>query len=468
MKKNLLFVFADQWRRCSLGIYDQDPVFTPNMDTFSRKAVVCNNVYSSCPLCSPARAALLTGLRPLETGVFTNCKNALDIRLRDEDICISDVLKREGYQTGYIGKWHLDEPETNNYKVVQSGAEKWDAYTEPGPRRHNFDFWHAYNACDNHNFPHYWENTSSQLVYDKWSPIHETDVAIDFLDNCNKEMPFALYLSWNPPHSPYDTAPDCYKALYRDLNYFRKNVELSRLGSVMHHTFEPFPLNYKEAVGLTRNYFAAISGLDDQFGRLIRYLKEKKLYENTIVVLTADHGDMLLSHSLIGKHVWYEESIGIPFVIGGGGLEAGCTETVFCSEDIPSTLLDLLHIEIPESWKGKSVAKSIVERSTNEDSCSFIAAYPGRDVFVDAYKRSGDNILLYGWRAVRTNRYTYVIDAGYLPGSPLEYYLFDNIVDPFQMHPKTGDVARTTAFDLDTLLVSHLKTMKDPFVLHLD
>ena len=94
--RNLLFVFTDQWRRSALGIYGEEPVQTPNMDGFARDGIICTDAVSSCPLCSPARASLMSGLYPLRTGVFTNCKNATDIRLKDDDVCISDILKSNG------------------------------------------------------------------------------------------------------------------------------------------------------------------------------------------------------------------------------------------------------------------------------------------------------------------------------------------------------------------------------------
>ena len=138
--RNLVFVFADQWRRSAAGPYHDDPVYTPNIDAFGKEAVVCTGAVSSFPLCSPARASLLSGLYPLSTGVFTNCKPGVDVKLDENTVCISDVLHENGYLTGYIGKWHLDEPEISHDPSPRSGAGGWDAYTPPGKGRHGFDF----------------------------------------------------------------------------------------------------------------------------------------------------------------------------------------------------------------------------------------------------------------------------------------------------------------------------------------
>ena len=156
-KKNLLFIFADQWRRDAMGFANADPVKTPNMDSFARESVYCTDAVSTFPLCSPHRASLLTGKNPLHTGVFTNCKTGLAMGLKEEEYCIGDALKDCGYQTGYIGKWHLDEPDKNHSENPESGARNWDAFTPPGVRRHGFDFWYSYGAWDQHMTPHYWK-----------------------------------------------------------------------------------------------------------------------------------------------------------------------------------------------------------------------------------------------------------------------------------------------------------------------
>ena len=121
---NLLYIFADQWRRDAIGIYDKR-VITPNMDKFVGESVVFDRAYSSCPLCSPHRGCLLTGKYPVNTNVFTNCKPDVNACLREDDVCVSDILKSNGYTTGYIGKWHLDRPD---------GSGGWDAYTPPAKK----------------------------------------------------------------------------------------------------------------------------------------------------------------------------------------------------------------------------------------------------------------------------------------------------------------------------------------------
>lgn len=460
MKKNILFVLADQWRRSAVGYAGQEPVITPNIDAFAADSMVCTNGVSSCPLCSPARASLLTGKHPLATGVFTNCKTGTSIRLQDDEVCISDVLKEQGYQTGYIGKWHLDEPEANHMKDPPSGARNWDAYTPPGPRRHGFDFWYAYNACDEHATPHYWRDSDQMINQDVWSPIHETDIALQFLDSRNQNLPFALFLSWNPPHSPYDTAPQQYKKLYENLDLPRKqNVQL---GAVHHHTFEEYELDEDAFRSLQSGYYAAITGLDDQFGRLVEYLKRNNIFSNTLVVLTADHGDMLASHQLIGKHVWYEESIGVPLLFGGMGLPSGKTDTVIGSPDIAPTILELLNLPIPATMQGVSCSSSIKQGMTDDGKVCFLAACPGREVFLKQFDAASLDPKAYGWRAVRTTDACYVVEVGYTTTPCLHRYFYDLHTDPEQLQPTTLSVHHP----LESDLIKWLKDTNDPFITH--
>ena len=158
---NLLYIFADQWRAHGIGAAGEDPVLPPNMDAFAAESMSCTNAVSTYPLCSPHRASLLTGKYPQSCGMWTNCKIGVDevVMLRPQEVTISDVLHEAGYDTGYIGKWHLDGSEENFHASPSSGARYWDAYTPPGERRHHFDYWLSYGAMDKHLEPHYWKDT---------------------------------------------------------------------------------------------------------------------------------------------------------------------------------------------------------------------------------------------------------------------------------------------------------------------
>lgn len=308
-KKNLLYIFADQWRAQAIGAAGEDHVSTPHMDRFAGESMAFNHAVSTYPLCSPHRASLLTGKYPYCCGMWTNCKTGLDeaVMLRPQEVTISDVLHENGYETAYVGKYHLDASEMNFHEKPESGAVNWDAFTPPGERRHHFDFWYSYGAMDQHMSPHYWRDDPQKMEGRTWSPEHETDVVLDYLDNRNKEKPFCLFLSWNPPHPPYDLLPEKYADHYRGKELvFRGNVPEELRSD------EAFRKKFAE-------YYGAIEGLDDNFGRIMEYLDREGLEEDTIVVLSADHGDCMGSHGLMGKNIWYDESIRIPLYIRGPG-----------------------------------------------------------------------------------------------------------------------------------------------------
>lgn len=466
-KKNLLYIFADQWRYHAVGEVREDAVLTPNIDEFAKESMRCDQAISTYPLCSPHRAALLTGKYPLSCGMWSNCKPGLydKLMLRDQEVLISDVLHEHGYDTAYIGKWHLDSSELNFHKHPASGAVNWDAYTPPGDRRHHFDFWYSYGAMDNHLDPHYWRDTDSQIKPKKWSVEHETDVALEYLERrqdvaekglgSQAPKPFCMFISWNPPHPPYDQVPDRYLELYPEgSEAFRENVPQAMRD-------DP---GYRKS---WREYYAAVSGVDDQFGRILAYLKESGLDQDTIVVLSADHGDCMGSHGVYGKNIWWEESVRIPLYIGGPELASGTTDTLLVSCDHMPTLLDLLDTPIPDTVEGVSHA-SVFRGEPLEHPIrdhAFLCMVPGMPKMVAEYTRRGLDNRCFGWRGVRTLRYTYIVDNGTSPGEPQRRYIYDNVEDPYQMDGKELAIDDPVCKEWDMILRTYLEEQQDGFLL---
>lgn len=464
-QKNLIYIFADQWRSSSVGFVGEEPVETPNIDQFREEATNCDQVFSSFPLCSPHRASLMTGKYPLSAGFFTNAKPGLKVRLQDYEIGVGDTLKKAGYQTAYIGKWHLDEPDVNHEEKPVSGARDWDAFTPPGPRRHGFDYWYSYGTYDEHLHPHYWKDTPEMIQVDEWSVAHETKKAIEYLEEKRQpDQPFAMYLSWNPPHSPYEEVPEEYLDLYRDKDIsLRKNVKIENLH---HHTGEEEPYNEEELTLATKRYYAAISGIDDHFSKLIEYLKETGLYEDTIIVLSSDHGDMLGSQGLMGKHVWYEEAIHIPCIFRVPGNNKETSHTIMASQDMMPTILGLLDIEIPETVEGEDCSSYILTEQEDYDRVSFILACPGKVTLVEKYKEHGLDARDFGWRAVRTQTYTYVMSLGYDIVADKQRHLYNIAEDPYQMNPLDVEKAENQEIikNLEGKLTDWMMEQKDGFI----
>lgn len=457
MKQNLLYIFADQWRYQAIGCHHGDQVVTPNMDRFAAESMDFTHAYSTFPLCSPHRASLMTGKYPFNVGMWTNCKIGLEekIMLKPQETCIGNVLKDNGYQTGYIGKWHLDASELNFTPHPESGAMEWDAYTPPGERRQGFDYWLSYGACDEHLDPHYWMDSVKQIKPGKWSAEYETDKAIEYMERRkDDEAPFALFLSYNPPHLPYELVPDQYYDKFRDLDIdYRPNV----------------PDDMKEGILKTqsRQYFAAVHGIDEQFGRIYDYLKENGLEENTLVVLSADHGEMLGSHHLMSKNVWYEESIHIPlFMRQKGRIEAGENPVIFASPDHMPTLLGLLDIPVPETCQGYDHTKGMFGQDDKTPRDMFLCSYPGSAELVSTFSRQGLTHKAYGWRGIKGDGYTYVVSNGYTPGEERTEYLYDDENDKYQMHPRqiSKDCTEPEIRRLRRRLCEYLDMTGDPFL----
>lgn len=410
---NLIYLFADQWRRDAWGLYDPQ-VITPNLDRLAAEGVVFDRAYSSCPLCSPNRACLLTGRQPGATNVFTNCKPDVDAHLKEDTLCVSDVLKREGYSTGYIGKWHLDKPD---------GRGGWDAYTPPGKKRHGFDFWYSYGTYNDHLHPHYWDTEGNYIEVRKWSPEHETDVALDFLEK-NREKKFALFVSYNPPHSPYHLVPEKYEKLYAGVE--RKRVAWS---APPQNAGDPIPEGLDVAQA-ARQYYAAITGIDENIGRVVSWLKENGLYEETRIMISADHGDMMGDHQLMAKHIWYEGSVGIPLLICGGGLKPGRTQELMAGEDQAATILGMLGIPVPECMDGMDFSPLLRGEEFQGHKSIMTMAFPNTQERIDGYAAHGLNFMDFGWRSIVTARYKLAVNKGQQYGMKTQTYLYDLQEDP--------------------------------------
>ncbi len=416
---NLLFFFPDQMRRHAMGFVGEDPVLTPHIDRFAREGMYLPQATSTFPVCSPWRGMMMTGRFPNATGIINNANSTRpEVYLRREEECITDVLHHAGYHIGYIGKWHLTHPHAPYLPQDQRENDvKWDEFT-PREDRHHIDFWYGYNAYDNHLHPRYWDNDAKRDGYhtvNQWSPEHETDLAIRYLENRNDAMrdpakPFALWMSLNPPHPPYEKIPPKLRERYRGLSWRdllkRSNVRFEGMGQ-----------RSRDAV---LDYFAAVSGVDDQFGRVLATLDRLNLTDDTIVVFTSDHGDMMGSQGLMSKPYPYEEAFSIPMILRWPGhIAAGSTDDLLLgTPDLMPTLLGLMgrKADIPRQVQGVDYADVLLGRKgvSRPESAFYLDSTDG------------------GHRGVRTHRYTFALGNG-VNGEP-RMRLYDNQADRYQLN----------------------------------
>ncbi|WP_166845297.1 sulfatase [Isoptericola sp. BMS4] len=431
---NLVIVMADQLRAAAVGTAADpaatDPVATPRLDRLAATGCRVTHAVSSYPVCSPHRAMFLTGRPPAENGVTlnVNSETAADgVGLRDGLPTWASVLRDHGYRTGYVGKWHLEPPvaaDEHHGEGRRDDGKVWDAWSPP-ERRFGFDFWHAYGAADRHLAPHYWVGDaarSERLDVDRWSAEHEVDVAIDFVTRAaGAAEPFALMVSLNPPHQPFDQVPERYRARYAA----RAADELLARPNVPRGT----PVA-DEAVAIARDYFAAVTGVDDQVGRLVDALADAGTGRDTIVVLTSDHGMQLGSHGLLYKNVPYEESMRVPLVLHcPGRIPAGPSSELVGSLDVAPTLLGLagLSAAVPAAMRGADRSAALTGRGApTADPAAVYYRYASRSDPTAA-------------RGLRTRNHKLV--ATWHPGRDLAVDFYDLVADPYERSSDPGHPA---------------------------
>ena len=415
VQPNVIFILTDQWRASALGYAGDDVVQTPQLDKFAKESVNFKNAVSVLPVCTPYRASLMTGRYPTSTGMFIN-----DLYLPSEELCMAEIFNDAGYTTAYLGKWHLD------------GHGRKDNVAPD--RRQGWQFWKG-SECD-HHYPkeHYYDNMDTTARYwDGYSTYAIAGEANRYMQQqATGQQPFCLFVSIGTPHFPHSTAPEEFMNLYP-----KEKLKLP----------DNVPDDMKEwAYEELQGYYAHCSATDKAIGEIIDKTKELGIYENSIIVFTSDHGEMMGSHGFrpYMKHQPYSESANIPFLISYPGMEANKGKTAkaaITTPDILPSLLSLCKINIPESIEGydvsgiiKAPAKDPERAALYMNPCPFAIAYPTNE-----------------YRAIRTASYTYVKT----PAGPS--MLFDNQKDPTQLNNLVNqkDLAETQN-NLDEKLMKEL------------
>jgi arylsulfatase A-like enzyme len=422
-RPNLVLLLADQWRAQAAGYAGNPDVITPNLDRLAKESANFTNAVSGCPVCCPYRASLITGRYPLTHGVFLN-----DVRLNNDAVSIAQAYNNAGYDTAYIGKWHLD-------------GDQRSAFI-PRERRQGFGFWRALGCTHDYNNSFYYADERVKLKWEGYDAIAQTEEARRYIREHAKGRPFVLFLSWGPPHTPYDTAPRRYRELFdgEDLtlrpNVPGKNEDRAR----------------KDIAG----YYAHIAALDDCIAKILETLKETGLADDTIVVFTSDHGDMLYSQGEQKKQRPWNESIMVPFLVRyptALGRAGRTIDMPINTPDIMPTLLGLSGIEIPDTVEGADFSAIARGAEQSGDNAALITC-PSPFGQWKRKKHGGRE-----YRGVRTRRYTYVRDLN----GP--WLLYDNERDPYQLENlcNKGEYSELRQ-KLEGLLAQKLKQTNDEFL----
>lgn len=420
-RPNVVFLLADQWRAQAVGFAGDPNARTPHLDRLAAEGVVLTTAVSTCPVCSPYRAGLITGRYPVTHGVFLN-----DVCLSRDAVSLAQAFAGAGYRTAYIGKWHLDGHGRSSFI--------------PPERRQGFEFWRACECTHDYGHSLYYADTPERRYWNGYDATAQTEEAEAYI-RAHRREPFLLVLSWGPPHNPYDTAPERFRKLFRpgDLR-LRPNVP---------------PEAEQAARRDLAGYYAHCAALDECVGRIVRALRDNGLADETILVFTSDHGDMLGSHGEQRKQRPWDESVLVPFVIRWptGLARAGTRLSApLGTPDIMPTLLGLCRIDPPATVEGENRTAWLRGRQPDADRAALIACVAP---FGEWTRAAGGR----EYRGIRTQRYTYVRT---LAGP---WLLYDNQADPYQQRNlvEDGDYAALRE-QLDSQLRAELKRHNDEFL----
>lgn len=388
-RPNVLLVMPDQMRGQATGFAGDPNAKTPRLDRLASEGLFLSNMIANAPVCCPARATILTGKYPARHGLIAN-----DLRLRESEATLAEILAAEGYRTGFVGKWHLD------------GGPRQPGFVPPGPRRQGFEFWAAHECSHEHFANHFFRNGPQAEKMRDYESREWTNLALEFLD-AEDDRPFFLFLTMGPPHDPY-RAPEPYASMH----------DPAKLETRPNWDGKVVPREH------LAQYYAMISDLDEQVGRVLDRLEEKGLAENTIVWFTSDHGDMLGSQGMRLKRKPWEESIVVPGIVRWpAGIPGGRrSEAVVSHVDLLPTLLAMCGAPVPPDAQGTDVSRALRGEDPGPDAAFLMHHGPYAPSNVPA-----------GWRGIRTRTHTYAR----FRDEP--WVLYDNAKDPYQ----TENLARS-------------------------
>lgn len=434
-RPNVLYIFSDQHRAVSLPGEAFNQAMAPTLDRFRRENLSMDRCISNYPLCVPHRAILVSGRYPTQSQVTHNAQT-----LQPLVPGLGETFREAGYNTGYVGKWHLYEGEGK--------------FVPKGPYRFGFEDWHAWSNTNKHyDGITFDQETGERLTIPGYQPTRMTDQALEFINKQKGgEKPWFLVLSWNPPHPPFDPPAED-RDLYPESSLkLRPNV---RFPTPADKITNPYPqlASLDTLRQAEQGYYGAISAVDKEFARLLKALDDNGMADNTLVVYTSDHGEMMGSHGHMAKQMPHEESCRVPFFVRlperkGHGRSS---DALFASVDIYPTLCGLANIPVPKHCSGRDFSNIIRgDGKFQEPEVVFLMNEQGPAT------RQEVNVQTY--RGVRTRTHTYAVQ---LDG---RWCLYDNTADPYQMKNVVKDPANKALIEkLDAALIAWSKSTGDTF-----
>lgn len=417
-RPNIIVLFSDQQRFDTLGCYGQKLPVTPNLDQMAEEGIKFEYAFTPQPVCGPARACIQTGFYPTQTGSYRN-----DIALNPNVVHLADLFNEAGYETAYVGKWHLASGHANGniggdfdgkLNHMTSGVPK---YLRGGYK----DWWIGADILEftSHGYGgHMFDQEGTPRTFSHYRSDATTDFAIEYLDQKTSSAPFFMMVSYIEPHHQNDQeayqGPEGSKEKFADFEV-------------------PGDLKGREGDWASQypDYLGACHSLDQNLGRIRKKLDALGIEEQTVIIYTSDHGSHFKTRNDEYKRSCHDASIRIPMLLHGPGLMGGRSINQLVSLiDLPPTLLDMAGITPPKDWVGRSML-SLIKHEDNP-ACEAVD-WPDHIYVQISESQCG--------RAIRTKDWKYSVQA---PGKEaykfesshvyVESFLYDLQKDPFEKH----------------------------------
>lgn len=415
MAYNIVFYFTDQQRADTCGCFGQPLPITPNLDQLAKEGVKFDHAFSPQPVCGPCRALFQTGKYPTETGCFRN-----NIMLPRNVKTLADYIEEAGYETAYIGKWHLasdgelEQVPTIDHTITAIPQEYRGGYT---------GYWRTADVLEftSHGYDGYvFDENNNRVDFKGYRVDCITDMALDYFKVRNKEKPFFMTISHIEPHHQNDRkhyeGPDGSKEKYRDY------VLPSDLAALEGDYREEYP-----------DYLGACASLDENLGRLVQTLKDEGIYDNTVIIFASDHGSHFKTRNrdehLNGyddyKRSCHDACLRVPLVIAGGPFKGGiAVEELVSTESLPKTILALAGVDVGDKMIGENlldVAEGKTDNRPDEIYAQISESRVGRVIRTQDYKYSVYAPGVYGGAAAGADYYA-------------DDFLYDLKADPDELH----------------------------------
>lgn len=400
MKPNIIVYFTDQQRFDTVN-----ERVMPKLCEYLENGAKFDNAFTCQPVCGPARACIQTGVYATQNKCYVNA-----ISLPQSEDLLAKIMRRAGYDTAYVGKWHLASDRTSNH---------FETVAIPEDRRGGYEYWRAADVLEftsNAKKGYVFDENNNKIEFDGYRVDCINDFAEEYIRNHSGDKPYFLFVSQLEPHHQNNEHRFCgYEATVD--NFKNEPIPTDLLG---------FSGNYRESYP---DYLSAINRIDYNLDKIVEAVKDKGEFDDTIIIFTSDHGCHFKTRNMEYKRSPHDSCTHIPMCIFGGYInrwfEGGMTSDAMVSLlDLPATALDLAGETIPPHYSGKSMVNVLKRNENINHECVFMQI---------SESQIG--------RAIRTPKYLYAVKAGgfgyvgmlkYSAKHYFEAYLYDIETDPDQ------------------------------------